>query len=362
MKCLNATMILAVIFMGFSNPRAINGVQGSAIGLDRFLKSQDDVVFKFDALALIVELKHQRRKSTIRFQLFKKFIIYAGKTIPVRRAAYYGKDGRVMLPSHLLTTIRRLWRLRKNAIAKPVKNTGLNIKTTYKRKKRFDFIVLDAGHGGKDPGAFGYRGVKEKQITLKTTMAVYKVLKRKFPRTKIYLTRAGDKFKSLEYRSNVANRNSKRGRFGVFLSLHCNATLSLKTRGYEIYYLSVNPSNEESRRVMLREQGDRADNRYVKILESILINEQIQSESKVLARQLNRAFLAHLRKHIRSRGVRRADFAVLRDSLTPAVLIEMGYITNKREAKLLQSSAYQKKFANSLADGLARFLRHRPGL
>ena len=222
------------------------------------------------------------------------------------------------------------------------------------------FIILDAGHGGKDPGAKGYQGVTEKSITLTTTNFLKEQLALAFPSTKIILTRADDTFIELEKRSKIGNDLISSGNtLGIFISLHCNAIFSPSTQGFEIYYLADKPTNEEARRVMIRENQTTDSSLYVRATESYLISERIQHESKTLATQFQKAFIKHLHLNISNRGVRRADFSVLRGVAMPGLLIELGYITNPKEALLLQSSHFHEKLGMAVISGIQLFLQQK---
>lgn len=234
-------------------------------------------------------------------------------------------------------------------------------KDIQKLPDKLDFIVLDPGHGGKDPGAPGFGGEKEKDIVLRISRRVYRALKDEFPDTRIYVTRSRDIFLDLDERSRLANKKNAKNKFGIFLSIHANSTLSPRVHGFEIFYLSTNRDNEDSRELMLRENGS-DDNEFVRKLEARLMNGQIQAESKVLAIQLHNAMVESLNGVVSSRGIKRADFAVLRGSLMPSVLIETGYISNKKEVGVLKSHRFKERFTEGLIRGIRKFINERPKL
>lgn len=219
-----------------------------------------------------------------------------------------------------------------------------------------DFIIIDAGHGGRDSGALGYFDAAEKDITLSLARALKIQLEADFPKLKVYLTRGRDKFIRLEKRSELANSNNGPGKFGVFVSIHCNSTLSPRVKGFEVYYLAQNPDNKKSRELMLRENEAHERSAYIKKLTSQLMNAQIQRESKALARGAFKGMGIRLDGMIKPRKVKKADFAVLRGSLMPAILIETGYLTNKDDLKTLKSDEYQQKFVQGVSLGIGKFL------
>jgi N-acetylmuramoyl-L-alanine amidase len=222
--------------------------------------------------------------------------------------------------------------------------------------EKLDFIIIDAGHGGKDSGALGYFDVNEKDITLSLARALRTQLKVDYPDIKVYMTRSGDKFIRLEKRSELANRKNEKGRFGIFVSVHVNSTLSPRVKGFEIYYLAQNPDNTKTRQLMLRENIKFENSSYIRKLTSQLMNAQIQRESKTLARTVFSGMSNRLDGMIKARKVKKADFAVLRGSLMPAILIETGYLTNRDDLKRLNSVEYRKAFAEGVSRGIGGFL------
>ena len=227
------------------------------------------------------------------------------------------------------------------------------------------FIIIDPGHGGKDPGAVGKGNLREKNMTLGIAKKVEASLK-KMPNLKginIYLTRRTDKFLELYERTAFANSKLKKNVNGVFVSVHVNASLSPKISGYETYFLSQNPSNEDARNtaalennvVVFEEGGGKKKYGDIEYIEARMITTQIQKESSMLANAIQRVMRSKLKK-FESRGVRKADFFVLRGSLMPAALVEVGFITNPTEAKQLNRADYQTKIAEAIAGGIASFI------
>ena len=226
------------------------------------------------------------------------------------------------------------------------------------------FIIIDPGHGGRDPGAIGRGGLKEKHITLNVAKYLEAALKKKAGRTKIYMTRRNDRFIELSRRTEFANSKLKKNINGLFVSVHVNASVSTRISGFETYFLSQNPTNEDARNtaalennVVVLEENGKNKKKYgdIDYIEARMITTQIQKESSMLARSIQRAMDRRINA-FKSRGVRKADFYVLRGSLMPAVLLEVGFITNTVEARSLKKSSYQKLVAESIADGIAAFI------
>ena len=233
-----------------------------------------------------------------------------------------------------------------------------------KRRDRIRFIVIDPGHGGKDPGAVGKGGIREKDITIKVARALAKKIRADYPDLRVILTRKDDRFVELADRTFLANRQLKKGENGIFLSIHVNSSLSSKVSGYETFFLSQNPTNEEARStaalennvIMLEDsRGETKGRDDVDYIEAIMITTQIQKESAMLADAVQRG-MAKRNRSFSSRGVKKADFFVLRGVLMPAALVEIGYISNKKEATMLTNREHQEAIARGISDGLGRFI------
>ena len=236
---------------------------------------------------------------------------------------------------------------------------------TLSTKDRISFIIIDPGHGGKDPGAIGKGGLKEKWITLQISKLLKKNLDTRLKNIKIKLTRKSDRFIELEERTKIANRMLKDNENGLFISIHVNASILSSISGFETYFLSQNPSNEEARttaalenNVIILEENNNRKSHYndVEHVEAIMLNTQILKESSMLANFIQKCMDKNIIKS-KSKGVKKADFFVLRGSLMPAVLVEVGFISNPGEAKKLKQYNYQKKIANGISDGIINFIK-----
>lgn len=230
-------------------------------------------------------------------------------------------------------------------------------------KDAIGFIVVDAGHGGKDPGAIGKSGIKEKLLTLQIARQVALELQKRLPGVDVVMTRTTDKFLELGERTEIANRLLKKGVNGIFVSIHCNASVVSKISGFETYYLSQNPSNEEARTTAVLEnnvivfESPEKRKRYsdVDIIEALMLNTQIQKESFMLASAIQKGLDRNINE-FKSKGVKKADFFVLRGCLMPSALVEVGYITNPKEKGFLTDKNYQKKLARGITEGIMSFI------
>ena len=224
------------------------------------------------------------------------------------------------------------------------------------RLDRDKTIVIDAGHGGKDPGAIGYRGYKEKTVVLKIALELRDFLRMRGYR--VYMTRTKDKFVKLSKRTKYANKKKA----DIFISIHANAVgkdIALKASGIETYFLSPSRS-ERAKRVAAKENvADLKEmDTYGKNSFLNLLNHRNILASNKLAIDLQRGMLGSLNtkyKGVKDGGVREGPFWVLVGAQMPSVLIEVGFMTHLKEATRLASSKYRKLMAKGMADGIERY-------
>ncbi len=232
------------------------------------------------------------------------------------------------------------------------------------KKGKISFIIIDPGHGGKDPGAIGKGGIKEKNITLQVAKKVEQVLRKRLDGVKIKPTRSTDRFIELAERADIANRELRKDVNGLFVSIHVNASISNRISGFETYFLSQNPTNEEARKtatlennVIVLENNGNGRKKYndLEYMEALMLTTQIQKESSTLADTIQDSINLKINE-FKSRGVHKADFYVLRGALMPAVLIEIGYISHRKESTSLTKGEYQDKIASGICDGILKFI------
>jgi len=216
-----------------------------------------------------------------------------------------------------------------------------------KQKWEFKTIVIDAGHGGKDPGAVGYRGTKEKDIALDVAKRLEKKLSKNL-NVKIVMTRDEDIFLRLSERTKIANQNNG----SLFISIHTNAAEDRRASGFETFLIGPN-KNEAAVRVAARENA-------VLELEGIsgqkLTNEDLikatiaQSAFASKSEQFASMVQGEIKKRVQSkdRGVKQAGFYVLMGASMPNVLVELGFISNPSEEKKLRSPQYRDQLATAI--------------
>jgi N-acetylmuramoyl-L-alanine amidase len=214
-------------------------------------------------------------------------------------------------------------------------------------------IVLDPGHGGKDPGAVGVGGIAEKDIVLAVAKKLAKKLKEEMG-IEVVLTRTDDRFIPLEDRTAIANAEEA----DLFVSLHMNASPNGEAKGVETYYLD-NTTDEASLRLAARENGTSRKN--VSDLQFILsdMTQNMKLEDSItLAHRLHQSLVDSMSKRltdVKDLGVKKALFYVLVGARMPSVLVEMLFITNKTEGRAMSQESYQNAVVDALYDGIVKY-------
>lgn len=219
-------------------------------------------------------------------------------------------------------------------------------------------IVIDPGHGGKDAGAVA-NGYKEKDINLAVALELANILKGYG--YKVILTREGDEYVPLSKRARIANRSGA----DLFVSIHCNASIDNGADGLETYFLSESRTSEERAVALLENSAVKYDlgnlnpTDEVGIIVGDLIQTLLLEQSYKLAGYIHGKAIEY--KLSKDRGLKQAGFYVLKWVGMPSVLIEIGFITNKKEVEKLASKDYQKRIAKAIAEGIREFLDKEKG-
>lgn len=215
-------------------------------------------------------------------------------------------------------------------------------------------IVIDPGHGGKDPGAMAF-GLKEKDIVLSIAKKLAPLLEKELG-CEVLLTRDSDVFISLEERTAIANSKNA----DLFVSLHINAHISANVRGLETYYLNLT-ADAEAMRVAARENATSAHQMsdLQEILSDILKNSKM-SESSRLAQQVHNSILTKAKANgfddIKNLGVKQAPFYVLIGAEMPAILIEIAFISNEEDVRNLQNDKFITMVTHEIAYGIKTYV------
>lgn len=227
-------------------------------------------------------------------------------------------------------------------------------------------VVLDAGHGGKDPGAH-YGNYFEKDITLKVAKLVGNKIKKEFPDVQVIYTREKDVFVELRERTNIANKNHA----DLFISIHCNATGGTKVKGTETFVMGLHKSKEnlevakrENASILLEEDyevnysgydpNSDESNIIFTLMQNIYLEQSLLLASFMEDKYVDRGYS--------TRGVKQSGFLVLYTAAMPSVLTEIGFITNSEDRKKMISSEGQEIIAQSIFEAFRKYKRSVEGL
>jgi N-acetylmuramoyl-L-alanine amidase len=225
-------------------------------------------------------------------------------------------------------------------------------------------VVIDAGHGGKDPGAISAnKKLYEKEVTLKVALMVGENIKKNHPEVKVLYTRKTDVFVGLNDRARMANKANA----DLFISIHTNAAQNRTAKGAETYTLGIEEERtERNLEIAKRENGvifleDNHEKTYANFNpnspESYIIFEYMQSEfvkeSIHIAQYVQEHLTIDANRH--DRGVRQAGFLVLNATSMPSILVELGYISNTEDAKYLGSDTGQKRMGHCISEAFDKY-------
>ena len=238
-------------------------------------------------------------------------------------------------------------------------------------QKTITAIIIDAGHGGKDPGSIGINKIKEKDIVLSFSLELKEELKKILPNVDIVLTRDKDTYPTLQERYKIANMAAKietdKPENALFISVHANASLSPSAKGFEAYFITAQESSEYARAVSMLENSalvkfDKIDaSKYEEnssqLTHNYMLVEQYQKESRLLAQSIVNEVYKVSGISKRNKPVQNALFYVLKGSLMPSTLIEIGFITNEEDAKFMNTKETRIKMVKATALGIKKFIK-----
>ncbi len=231
-----------------------------------------------------------------------------------------------------------------------------------KEKWNFNTVVIDAGHGGKDYGAVGPNNTIEKNINLAVALKLGSLIKSRMSDVRVVYTRSTDKFVELYKRGKIANENDGK----LFLSIHCNsvANRSSAPNGYEVYLLRPGRTKEA---IAIAE----FENSVIKYEEDVDRYKKLTDENFILVSMAHSAYMRYSEKFseildrsfkqkidVTSRGVKQAGFYVLVGASMPSVLIELGYVTNAKDASYMRSENGQLQYAESIFDAVKTYRKY----
>jgi N-acetylmuramoyl-L-alanine amidase len=248
-----------------------------------------------------------------------------------------------------------------SAKAEAVLKQQAQAKQNFARNKwKMDVIVIDAGHGGKDPGTIGVTRTREKNITLAVALKLGALIEKNLPGVKVVYTRKTDTFVELYRRTQIANEAGGK----LFISIHCNSlphpTTSIS--GFEIYLLRPGRTQEAidiaSRENEVVQLEDNYQNRYQKLTEEEFILVTMAQSAYMKYSEEFASIASHAmakNPKIKNSGIKQAGFYVLVGASMPNALVELGYLSNRREELILRNESGQDKIAESLFNGIKQY-------
>lgn len=224
---------------------------------------------------------------------------------------------------------------------------------------RVQAILIDPGHGGKDPGAVAShtidgkkRVLQEKDVVLSVARDLHARLKAAYPDKRVLLTRTGDTYPSLDERVRIANGIPlDTNEAIIYVSIHCNASFNTAARGYEVWYLSP-----EYRRDLVSDRVAEDNDEILPILNDML-EEEFTTESVIIARNMLHYFDLYFKGKTKSRGLKAAEWFVVRNAKMPSVLVELGFLTNEQDARLFLDQTHLQRFGEALYSAVSDYVR-----
>ena len=220
-------------------------------------------------------------------------------------------------------------------------------------------IVVDAGHGGKDQGAKSASGIYEKNVNLAIARHVKTILVNRF-KYRVVMTRKDDTFIPLKERSAIANNRNA----DLFVSIHANAAKRKSAHGIETYFLGTT-HNDDALAVAARENGELVqsvkDGQVQEILASLITTTKINDSSRLAGTVQENLFTSTRKKFraLKNLGVKEGPFYVLHGADMPSILVEVGFLTNRKESRMLSKPDYLYRLASSIAEGIHKYLQDK---
>ena len=219
--------------------------------------------------------------------------------------------------------------------------------------------VVDAGHGGKDHGAKSISGIKEKDVNIKIAKHVKAILVNRY-KYSVVMTRKDDTFISLKDRSKISNKRNA----DLFVSIHANAAKRKSAHGIETYFLGTS-HNKQALETAARENRGLVksvkDDRVQQILASLITTTKINDSSRLASRVQDNLYRSSkkVNRNLKNLGVKEGPFYVLHGADMPSILVEVGFLTNRKEAKMLSQPQYVYRLAASIAEGIHKYLQDK---
>ncbi len=278
--------------------------------------------------------------NSVRFAVDVPYILFNWSTIKRVPSPYETEDS-LRVKKEFSDALRDFFQ------AKPAASSTYSVKA----------IVVDPGHGGKDPGAIGEFGdfkLQEKDVNLAIAHRLTELLRIRYPDRTILLTRTDDSFPSLEQRVDMAN-TIKLGETEaiLYISIHANASFNKNIRGFEVWYL-----NPDYRRTLVDEETAKEKGQDIAPIINTMLEEEFTTESIILAQKVYQRMGKMIGDDSPGRGIKAEEWFVVRNARMPSILIEVGFVTNRDEAFLLTQPGYLRRIADAIYNGVCDFIEH----
>ncbi|MCX7997684.1 MAG: N-acetylmuramoyl-L-alanine amidase [Leptospiraceae bacterium] len=342
----------------------VNILHGRYIDFDDLNKKIGVLTYKLETPTMHGSIKGNTNEI-LRFQIDSPYYYHRSLVNRISKPIKYTK-GRLLLPVDFVESVLIL--LVENEVSFRVQEdkfyfTVLGFFNAEPEPIDLAGVILDPGHGGTHPGTLSVYGDEDKHYNLEVAKLLAILLKKKFPNLRIIMTREEDESVDLNERYKLANQGLSISKNIIFVSLHCNAspTRAEIARGYEIFYLdqSYKIEQEREKTIITKRLIDLKAIPEVQRIESGMFSSSVQRRSILLANSIEEKFGETIAYKIPSRGVKKAKFRVLRGSIMPAVLVEMGFLTNPEDAKLLADKSFQMKIAQGILEGIKHYVNQR---
>ncbi len=345
--------VLSRIYFDINGARLAPGVKDIPIG-DGLLKSARAGQYKADTVRIVLDVENIKDYKIFTFSdPFRILVDVKGE-----RAAGISNLLPTIQSSPLLTeSVARgeQGSLPKEQLAlhketQPVKS----ITRTAVKPGKIRRIVVDPGHGGKDPGAVGLSGLQEKDIVLSVSLLLAKKLKEELGIDAV-MTRSTDVFIELQERTAIANQVGA----DLFVSIHVNAALNRSASGIETYYLNL-AKTEKAAQLAARENGTSLEK--VSLLQAVLFDLMANyklNDSAHLAEEVQKSLHRKLESRnpgVKNLGVKQGPFYVLVGATMPSILVEAAFISNEKEEARLKEPDFQEQVAEGILDGIISYI------
>jgi len=289
-------------------------------------------------------------KTSVSFKIDSPYLLKDFETIYMIDPLHQDNKGAIIVPPATMSVLQSIYSFRKP------------FRASFRGVARINTIFIDPGHGGKDPGAESYytiSGVKsrlsEKDIVLQTAKYLAALLSERFPEKKVLISRRKDKYVSLDARTQLANTAllAQEGSM-IFISLHVNASLNKSARGFEVWYL---PPAVKRKNVLNPKKVKVRDPQVLSIL-NVIKDEELTIESVLLAQSVLSSLNFYIGSVTPNRGLREESWYIVRNAKMPAILIEIGFISNEQERKRMMDDVYLQKVALAVYHGIQDFIRN----